>query len=180
MIVYREIEGRTLYMPVMYDAERDVYVPVSVEAGAGKEWEEPLQAAQAALDHLVTRLKPLWLSAQKLRALCEHPKLVDFRADGISGAVVADEARQLTKLMEFAWTNLVCLLDELGPEAVVATIQGEQAGDAKEDIPEGLLALRKLERAIAAMHTAIRNVETLSQSLLGHVSIEDKEDPSME
>lgn len=174
MIVCREIEGRAVYIPVIYDADRDVYVPVS--GGS----EGPLEAARAGLEHLIRQLEPIWQSAQKLRALCEHPEHAGFRADGISGALVADEARQLTKLMEFAWINIVGLLDELGPEAAASVLEGGEEGDAKVNISDVQVALRELEEAFASMHRAIGNAMERTRVVIAQVGILEKEDAPME
>jgi hypothetical protein len=107
--------SRTVFAPFQYDRQSGYWVPI---ASADAAFLADIDAGRICVAHFQRRWQAIDKAARILRALCEHPEIVDFKADGIDGAIIRDAARDLSLSMAVAGDDVERLLDEPGEDDV--------------------------------------------------------------
>ena len=106
-VQHSEESEQDRFVPLRFDSERNQWVPLV----PGESFEQPMDAGQACLGHLLASWRDLERLGRLLRVLCEHPGF-QFESDGIDSDMVRVEARALASLLEAMSIELPELLRE--------------------------------------------------------------------
>ena len=100
--------SRTVFVPLAYEAERDVWVSLIQDEGG---FPHGIEAGRICIDQLKRWYASIAAHARMLRVICEHPEF-DFSGDAIDSDMIRDAARKLSTEIAQAQDDLSRLLDE--------------------------------------------------------------------
>lgn len=100
--------SRTVFVPLAYEAERDVWVSLIQDDGG---FLHGIEAGRVCIDQIKRWYASVAAHSRMLRVICEHPEF-DFSGDAIDSNMIRDAARRLSTEIAQAQDDLSRLLDE--------------------------------------------------------------------
>ena len=122
--------ARDIWIALMFILELGRWKPLSAHA-------TPFEAGRACVRAFQRTWFDMQEQARMLRALTEHPDVVEFTGDSVDGPMLGNAARELCLLMEAQEPSVLKLLDEPRPDDDV-TVDGDFIEEATSDDMQGL------------------------------------------